>query len=105
MFRHKLFQGSFYYPSGGYQDFIGKFISYEEAIKSLDTTKDWYQLVRNDQIVESGVILRGDDALGLKQRNKELVMNELCNSGYGETVLTAWYTEEDTQIAILKEIE
>lgn len=102
--KYLLFQGDFYYPSGGYSDFIDKFATLEEAMKALDTNQDWYQVVKNHKIIESGVILKDYEALDLKRLNSELVIGKPCKSTHGNTELIAWYQKDNHQIAILKEL-
>lgn len=99
-----LFQGDHYYPNGGYWDFVDKFNTLEDAMKTLNVNKDWYQVTYNHEIVESGVILRDYDALDLKRLNAELVIGKPCKSGHGNTELIAWFVKNNHQIAILKSL-
>jgi len=59
----KLFAGHNYYPSGGYNDYVGSFDSLEKAIEGGETKRmgygylgddyeyDWWHVVQEDQIV------------------------------------------------------
>lgn len=50
-----LFGGDFYYPAGGWSDFIGKFLSEEEArIEGCKYGFDWYEIVFNEKIIWKG---------------------------------------------------
>lgn len=50
-----VFAGDFYYPGGGWDDFIGVFDSIEAARKGVPD-KDWHQIVDANtlQIVDEG---------------------------------------------------
>jgi len=55
--KYKLFAGNDYYPSGGYDDFIGSFIDIDTAKKNIETEfyyQDWAHIVLNDKIVIIG---------------------------------------------------
>lgn len=99
-----LFQGDFYYPGGGYSDFMAAYGRLESALQHIDDSKDWYQIVSEHSIIESGIILRGDDALNLRRINESLVINEPANACHGNTVLIAWYEKLGQQFAILKSV-
>ncbi len=47
MKRYALFAGDQYYPSGGWDDFIGTYDSVEDALEAeaKRTRHDWYQIV------------------------------------------------------------
>ena len=50
-----LFGGDFYYPVGGWSDFIGKFSSEEEAkIEGYKRGFDWFEIVFNEKIIWKG---------------------------------------------------
>ncbi len=50
-----LFAGDFYYPSGGWEDYVGDFDSQEQAIAHAATIScDWWQIVHPPIIVQEG---------------------------------------------------
>ena len=102
--QYLLFQGDSYSALGGYWDYINKFNSLEEALKALDINHDWYQVVFDHKIVESGVILKNYEALDLRRLNTELVIGKPCRSKHGNTELIAWFEKDNHQIAILKSL-
>jgi len=55
MKRFLLFTGDFYYPGGGWEDFIQDFDSFEEAREAGRQTGDnWYQIVDAETMEEIG---------------------------------------------------
>ena len=52
-----LFAGYHYYPSGGWNDFVGQYDTIEEArqsYRSMDVNYEWYHIVSGNEIVEFG---------------------------------------------------
>ncbi len=52
--KYKLFSGDFFYPSGGYGDFIGSFETVQECIDFVEKTPlnfEWSHIVEEDRII------------------------------------------------------
>ncbi len=52
--KYKLFCGGFYYPQGGYDDFIGSFETIQECkdfVENSPETFEWSHIVENDKII------------------------------------------------------
>ncbi len=57
MHKYGLFYGDQYYPTGGWSDYEGSFISVEDAMECVIKAKpDWYQIVNlhTGEIVKVG---------------------------------------------------
>ena len=47
-----LFAGANYYPVGGWDDFIGPFLTLDEAkAKAVEVQADWWQIVRDYKMI------------------------------------------------------
>lgn len=43
--RYLLFAGEYYYPSGGFNDYVGSFESISDALSNVMSHHDWYHIV------------------------------------------------------------
>ena len=49
-----VFKGDYYYPSGGYRDFVGAYESYAIADNAAQTgSSEWAHIVRDGKIIMS----------------------------------------------------
>lgn len=48
--RYLLFTGQYYYPSGGFSDYMGSFKTINDARSNVTDLDDWYHIVDSESL-------------------------------------------------------